>query len=125
MAFSLSGGSLESGKKLSISWNSQSGASRYKIFVNNYEKTTTSNTSYSTTLDNSYSSVKKIMEPTCYRAVKSTPISKKEGMVLDKGIFDKSTTNYYRLKMWVNGENVDINNPKYFKVKVNIYGNAE
>lgn len=75
--------------------------------------------------DNSYSSVKKIMEPTCYRAVKSTPISKKEGMVLDTGIFDKSTTNYYRLKMWVNGENVDINNPKYFKVKVNIYGNAE
>ena len=57
MAFSLSSGSLESGKKLSISWGSQSGASRYKIFVNNYEKTSTSNTSYSTTLDNSYSSV--------------------------------------------------------------------
>lgn len=75
--------------------------------------------------DSSYSSATQVIEPSNYILSDATPIGKVEGMVLDKGTFTKSSTIYYRLKLWTSDTYNQLGTNGYFKIKVNIYGKAQ
>lgn len=75
--------------------------------------------------DSSYSSATQVIEPSNYVISDATPIGKVEGMVLDKGTFTKSSTIYYRLKLWTSDTYNQLGTNGYYKIKVNIYGKAQ
>ena len=72
----------------------------------------------------SYTNVNEVLLPTGYKASDETPIGGANGMILDKGTFDKSSSIYYRLRVWVDSTYPVVNSINYYKLKINVYGKA-
>lgn len=66
------------------------------------------------------------MEPSSFVPITvSDKLGAPEGsMVLDRGTFNSSKTNYYRLRMWIDSSYVVSSTPGVYTVKVNVYGGA-
>lgn len=72
----------------------------------------------------SYTNVNEVLLPTGYKASDETPIGGANGMILDKGTFDKSSSIYYRLRVWVDSTYPVVDSINYYKLKINVYGKA-
>lgn len=71
-----------------------------------------------------YANTRELLSPTLYSDLINSA-SNKSGVILDSGTFTKSTTVYYRLKMWTNS-NYNLNdNNRFYKIKVNVQAHAE
>ena len=71
----------------------------------------------------SYTNVNEVLLPTGYKASDETPIGGANGMILDKGTF-KSSSIYYRLRVWVDSTYPVVDSINYYKLKINVYGKA-
>ena len=72
----------------------------------------------------SYSSVKEVLLPQKY-SIKDNSFTDVSGMVLDSGIYSKTSTVYYRLKLWIDPSYVSNSDNDYFKIKVSIYADTK
>lgn len=45
-------------------------------------------------------------------------------MILDRGTFSSSKTNYYRLRMWIDSSYMISSTPGVYSIKINVYGGA-
>ena len=100
----------------------------YEIVVSKDEKSTIPDDKikiYLQKSDNSnYSKPTDLVEPINFTLSNNITLTDNKGMLLDKGVFKKSKTVYYRLKIWVDSSYVSTNNKDFYKVSVNIYGDV-
>lgn len=113
----------------SVTSNISSGTScNYEIVVSKDEKSTIPDEYikiYLQKSDNSnYLKSTDLLTPTNYVLSNDIILTNNKGMLVDKGVFKKSKTVYYRLKVWVDSSYISQVNTEFYKVSVNIYGDV-
>lgn len=64
-----------------------------------------------------YTSLKEVFSPKVFQ-------SDNKGMILEDGLFKKTTTTYYRLKVWIDSSYTSTEETGAFSLKVTVYGEA-